>query len=99
MGIRAEEPITLTYDELVAHLRAKHSIYMHVDGHFLYLTDVNEHAWRSQDVEKLNEKGHYTDCSELVSTLSEFEGLPMYAGKTLQELLPDATFYESIPAK
>ena len=86
MGIKAEEALELDFDGLYDYLRREHSCYMVHDGKLYYLTDVNSHAWRAQDTDVLNDKGHYTDCSELVSTLGEFLGLPF----------ADATFYASV---
>lgn len=95
MGLKAEEALELDYDGLYDYLRREHSCYMVHDGKLYYLTDVNSHAWRAQDTEVLNDKGHYTDCSELVSTLGEFLGLPFADGKTVEEVFADATFYAS----
>ena len=99
MGRKTEEALELTYDELEHYLRVNHSVYMDVEGKSYYLTDVNSHAWRAQDTSVLNDKGHYTDCSELVSMASEFLGLPFVDGKTIKEVFDSATFYASIPGE
>ncbi len=97
MGRQAEEALELTYDEMFTYLRANHSVYMEVDGATYYITDVNDHYWRAQDVTKFNEKGHYVDCSELVYLLDEFLSLPfMPEGKSINDVFDQATFYASI---
>lgn len=95
MGIKAEEALDLSFDDLSTYMRTKHSVYMEVDGVTYYLTDVNEHYWRAQDTTQLNEKNHYIDCSELVPTLGEFLGLPFIDGKSIEEVFDQATFYAS----
>ena len=96
MGVKAEEVLEVTLDDLPTYLRTKHSVYMEVGGNLYYLTDVNAHYWRAQDTSKLNEKNHYVDCSELVPTVSEFMGLPIVDGKSVEDLFDEATFYASV---
>lgn len=97
MGVKAEEKLEISLDELKTYLHANHSVYMDVNGASYYLTDVNDRYWRVQDTSKLNEKGHYVDCSELVPTLSEFLDLPFgEEGKSVYALFDEATFYASI---
>ena len=97
MGVKAEEKLEISRDELKTYLHAKHSVYMDVDGSSYYLTDVNDRYWRVQDTSKMNEKNHYVDCSELVPTLSEFLDLPFgEAGKSINQLFDEAVFYASI---
>lgn len=97
MGAKAEEKLEISRDELKMYLHAHHSVYMDVDGSSYYLTDVNDRYWRVQDTTKLNEKGHYVDCSELVPTLSEFLDLPFGEdGKSIFQVFDDATFYASV---
>ena len=97
MGAKAEEKLEISIDELKTYLHAKHSVYMDVNGESYYLTDVNDRYWRVQDTSKLNEKGHYVDCSELVPTLSEFLDLPFgEAGKSVNQLFEEADFYASV---
>ena len=95
MGKKAVEPIELLGDELVSYLRVNHSVYMDVEDKSYYLTDVNDHYWRAQDTEKLNEKGHYCDVSEPVPSVDEFLSCPSIDGKTITELFEGATFYAS----
>ena len=97
MGMKAEEKLEIVIDDLRTYLHANHSIYMEVNGELYYLTDVNDRYWRVQDTSKLNEKGHYVDCSELVPTLSEFLDLPFgEAGKSVNQLFDEADFYASV---
>ena len=97
MGMKAEEKLDISIDELRTYLHANHAVYMDVDGASYYLTDVNDRYWRVQDTSKLNEKDHYVDCSELVPTLSEFLDLPFgEAGKSINQLFDKAEFYASV---
>ena len=97
MGVKAEEKLEITADELKTYLHAKHSVYMDVAGASYYLTDANDRYWRVQDTSKMNEKNHYVDCSELVPTLSEFLDLPFgEAGKSINQLFEEAEFYASV---
>lgn len=97
MGRRAEEALDLNLDGLTNYLRANHSAYMEVDGATYYVTDVNDHYWRAQDVTKFNDKGHYTDCSELVYLLDEFLALPFLPeGKSINDVFDQAKFYASV---
>ena len=96
MGAKAEEKLEISLDDLRTYLHAHHSVFMDVNGEEYYLTDVNDRYWRVQDTKKLNEKGHFVDCSELVPTLAEFLDLPFgEAGKSVSELFDDAEFYAS----
>ena len=96
MGLKAEEKLDIAIDDLRTYLHANHSVYMDVNGASYYLTDVNDRYWRVQDTSKLNEKGHYVDCSELVPTISEFLDLPFGEdGKSINQLFGDAEFFAS----
>ena len=96
MGVKAEEKLEITADELKTYLHANHSVYMDVAGASYYLTDANDRYWRVQDTSKLNEKSHYVDCSELVPTLSEFLDLPFgEEGKSINQLFGEAEFFAS----
>ena len=46
----------------------------------------------------LNDKGHFTDCSELVNTVCEVVELPWIAGKSLHDSFSGATVYEAVAA-
>jgi hypothetical protein len=95
MGLQAEEPLDLNYEEFYNYLRSQTRIFFEVDGKTYYLTHTDGY-WRAQDCSKLNEKGHFTDCSELVPTLSEFMGLDWVDGKTVKDRYDDAKVYASI---
>ena len=95
MGVKADEALTVSFEELLGYLRSKTRVFMDVDGHGYYVTHTDGY-WRVQDCEKLNEKGRFSDCSELVSTLPELVELPWLEGKSIHDLSADATFYESI---
>ena len=97
MGMKAEEKLEIAADDLRTYLHANHSIYMDVNGASYYLTDANDRYWRVQDTSKMNEKNHYTDCSELVPTLSEFLSLPFGEdNKSIMDLFEEADFYASV---
>ena len=95
MGVKAAEPLDISFDNLQTYLHAHHAVYMEVDGMLYYLTDVNDRYWRVQDTTQFNEKGHYIDCSALVPTISEFLDLPFVNGKSISDLFDQATFYAS----
>ena len=96
MGAKAEEKLEISLDDLKTYLHAHHSVFMDVNGEEYYLTDVNDRYWRVQDTKKLNEKGHFVDCSELVPTLSEFLDLPFgEEAKSISQLFDEAVFYAS----
>lgn len=95
MGVKAEEALEVSYEDLPMYLHANHSMYMDVDDATYYLTDVNDRYWRVQDTAELNEKGHYIDCSDLVPTLSEFLDLPFLHGKSVADLFDEAVFFAS----
>lgn len=95
MGKKATEALDVSLDDLPNYLHAQHSVYMDIDGECYYLTDVNDRYWRAQDTNRLNEKGHYLDTSELVPTVSEFLGLPFIEGECIKEAFSRATFYAS----
>ena len=76
MGQKAQEPIEITVEDLPTYLRANHSVFMDLGGKSYYLTDVNDHFWRVQDTETLNDKGHFVDLTEPVSTVGEFLEMP-----------------------
>ena len=95
MGRKAEEPLEIDFEGFQTYLRSKTRVFMDVDGDEYYVTHTDGY-WRVQDCSKLNDKGRFTDCSELVSTMPEVIELPFRDGKSIHDLFPDATFYESI---
>ncbi|MBM7000754.1 CDP-alcohol phosphatidyltransferase [bacterium] len=99
MGKKASDPIVLDGDgELESYLRTNHSVYMDVEGKSYYLTDVNDHYWRVQDTEQLNDKGHYVDVSEPVATVSDFMRTPAIGERSIADYVGVATFYPSVKA-
>jgi hypothetical protein len=95
MGLQAEETLDINYDQFIDYLRAHTRVFFEVDGKTYYLTHTDGY-WRAQDCSKLNDKGHFTDCTELVSTLSEFLGLDWLDGKTIEDVFDRAKLYKSI---
>lgn len=96
MGVKAEEKLAISLEELKTYLHTNHSVYMDTPEGSYYLTDVNDRYWRVQDTSQLNEKEHYVDCSELVPTISEFLELPFHHhGKSIAELFEASDFYAS----
>ena len=96
MGVMAEEKLELGPDTLEGYLRSTTRVFAKVDGATYYVTHTDGY-WRVQDCGKLNDKGHFTDCSELVSTVDEVMNLPVFGGKSLLEVADAAEFYESVP--
>ncbi len=96
MGKKATEALDVNYEDLAEYLHVNHSVYMQVGSAVYYLTDVNHEAWRAQDTNRRNDKGHFVDCSELVDTVDEFLALPFVNGRTIRDVFDDATFYASV---
>lgn len=95
MGMKATEALEISFEDLPNYLRANHAVYMDVEGKTYYITDCNDGYWRVQDTDKLNEKDHYVDCSELVYLVTEFLELPFADGKSIANLFDSATFFAS----
>ena len=98
MGMKATEALEISFEDMANYLRANHAVYMEVAGKTYYLTDCNDGYWRVQDTDVLNDKGHYTDCSELVYLATEFIELPFADGKSIADLFDQASFFASVPA-
>lgn len=94
MGRKVEEPLEIDFEGLQAYLRSKTRVFMDVDGDEYYITHTDGY-WRVQDCGKLNDKGRFTDCSELVATMPEVIELPFREGKSIHDLIDQAVFYES----
>lgn len=94
MGRKVEEPLEIDFEGLQAYLRSKTRAFMDVDGDEYYITHTDGY-WRVQDCGKLNDKGRFTDCSELVATMPEVIELPFREGKSIHDLFDQAVFYES----
>ena len=62
MGMKADEVLEITYEDLPTYLHTNHSVYMDVDGDLYYLTDVNDRYWRVQDTTQKNEKGLFEEA-------------------------------------
>ena len=95
MGQKAGETLDISFDEFSNYLRAHTRIFMDVEGGSYYLTHTDGY-WRAQDCAVMNDKGHFTDCSDLVPTLSEFLGLTWLDGKKIEDVFDESTFYKSI---
>lgn len=95
MGLKADDTLEVNFEGLLAYLRSKTRVFMTLDDHDYYITHTDGY-WRVQDCEELNEKGRFTDCSELVTTLSELVELPWLDGQSLHDLCGRAKFAESI---
>ena len=95
MGQQAEESLELTFDEFCNYLRAHTRIFMEIGDKTYYLTHTDGY-WRAQDCAVKNDKGHFTDCSELVPTLSELVRIKWIDGKNIEEVFEDCSFYKSI---
>ena len=100
MGIKADEALDITFEELTDYHGREHAVYIEIaDGTVYYITDCNEHYWRVQHTDQLNEKGHYLDASELVPTVREFIDLKFGPRElTLREVFPESKFYASVKA-
>lgn len=94
MGRKVEEPLEIDFEGLQAYLRSKTRVFLDVDGDEYYITHTDGY-WRVQDCGKLNDKGRFTDCSELVATMPEVIELPFRDGKSIHDLFDQAVFYES----
>lgn len=78
-------------------LRSKTRAFVSINDHEYYITHTDGY-WRVQDCETLNDKGHFTDCSELVNTVCEVVELPWICGKSLHDSFAGATVYEAVAA-
>lgn len=96
MGVQAEEVLEVgTFEDFANYLRAHTRVFMEVEGKAYYLTHTDEY-WRAQDCAVMNDKGHFTDCSDLVPTLDELLGLAWLDGKSVKDVFADAKFFKSI---
>lgn len=95
MGKMAEETVEIGPDTLDGYLRANTRVFAEVGEKTYYVTHTDGY-WRIQDCANLNEKGHFSDCSDLVPTVNEVINLPFHNGRTLLELAGEAEFFPSI---
>ena len=97
MGRQSEEALkVVSVEELMGYLSKEHSVYMQYGEQTYYITDANDIYWRAQDTNRLNEKGHFVDCSELIPILREFVELPFLEGQSIKDVFDSSTFYPSI---
>ena len=75
MGLKTEEALDFDFEGFLAYLRSKTRVFMDVDEDHYYITHTDGY-WRVQDCDKLNDKGRFSDCSELVTTMPELIELP-----------------------
>ena len=83
--------------EMSSRPSSKTRAFVSINDHEYYITHTDGY-WRVQDCEALNDKGHFTDCSELVNTVCEVVELPWIAGKSLHDSFSGATVYEAVAA-
>ena len=95
MGMKASEQLPMTFEELLGYLRSTTRVFMDVQDREFYITHTDGY-WRVQDCAVLNDRGHFTDCTELVTMLPELVELPWLDGKSIHDLTPAATFYASV---
>lgn len=97
MGQQAEETLDVSnYDDFSNYLRAHTRVFMELQGKTYYLTHTDGY-WRAQDCATLNDKGHFTDCSELVPTLDELLRMKWLPGElSVHDAFSDAAFFRSI---
>lgn len=95
MGKMAEETVEIGPDTLDGYLRANTRVFAEVGEKTYYVTHTDGY-WRVQDCGLLNDKGHFTDCSDLVPTVDEVLNLLCIDGKSLLEVAADASFHASV---
>jgi len=95
MGVMAEEALEIGPDGIEGYLRSHTRVFAKVDGGTYYVTHTDGY-WRVQTCDTLNDKGHFTDCSELVPTLHEVLHLPCINERSLADVAGEAQFFESI---
>lgn len=98
MGFKTGNIVDVDFEGFLKYLRAKTRVFIAVNGHEYHITHTDGY-WRIQDCSVLNEKGHFSDCSELVNTVCEVVELPWIEGHSLHDLYHDAVVYESVPVE
>ena len=81
---QAGDVVETDFEGFLKLLRSKTRAFVSINDHEYYITHTDGY-WRVQDCEALNDKGHFTDCSELVNTVCEVVELPWIAGKSLHD--------------
>lgn len=79
---QAGDVVETDFEGFLKLLRSKTRAFVSINDHEYYITHTDGY-WRVQDCEALNDKGHFTDCSELVNTVCEVVELPWICGKSL----------------
>jgi hypothetical protein len=87
--------VNCDFEGFLKFLRSKTRAFLKLDGHDYYVTHT-DCFWRVQDCAELNEKGHFSDCSELVNTMVELVELPWKAGKSIHDLYSDLEVREAV---
>ena len=72
---QAGDVVETDFEGFLKLLRSKTRAFVSINDHEYYITHTDGY-WRVQDCEALNDKGHFTDCSELVNTVCEVVELP-----------------------
>lgn len=67
---QAGDAVETDFEGFLKLLRSKTRAFVSINDHEYYITHTDGY-WRVQDCEALNDKGHFTDCSELVNTVCE----------------------------
>ena len=67
---QAGDVVETDFEGFLKLLRSKTRAFVSINDHEYYITHTDGY-WRVQDCEALNDKGHFTDCSELVNTVCE----------------------------
>ena len=94
---QAGDVVETDFEGFLKLLRSKTRAFVSINDHEYYITHTDGY-WRVQDCEALNDKGHFTDCSELVNTVCEVVELPWICGKSLHDSFSGATVYEAVAA-
>ena len=81
---QAGDVVETDFEGFLKLLRSKTRAFVSINDHEYYITHTDGY-WRVQDCEALNDKGHFTDCSELVNTVCEVVELPWICGKSLHD--------------
>ena len=77
---QAGDVVETDFEGFLKLLRSKTRAFVSINDHEYYITHTDGY-WRVQDCEALNDKGHFTDCSELVNTVCEVVELPWICGR------------------
>lgn len=62
---QAGDVVETDFEGFLKLLRSKTRAFVSINDHEYYITHTDGY-WRVRDCEALNDKGHFTDCSELV---------------------------------